>query len=383
MEFKTEVQSKLSLLDEADSSEKLQILKDIKNLIDTYEDNIKAETTTLSDSEIYNIFPIKDEDKHHWDFYAKQLSVLWTETELDYTSDIKDFNTMPERYRELFYDIFGFFAGADGLISENLIRFFRDCNKYIQQQFLIIQTFIEQQHALSYSFTITSLIPDAKRQKEIFEMINSLDCVKRKADYIKSYTLSYESKAMRWFRSAIGEGVFFVSLFAIIFYFRSKGIMNNLIKMNQLISADEFLHRNYACKQVVELGGISREDAVKLIEEAVNIEVDHCRYILRSPIDGVEADEHMGITITNLEKFVKLLGDQILQLCGFDTHFNEDIELSWMKDINHMQKSNFYERKDSYYSKVAYEEAVDWEKRAGLKRVSTVDSVQNPDEIDF
>src|SRR5205085_899138 len=94
---------------------------------------------------------------------------------------------------------------------------------------------------------IVSIVPDLESQNRVFSMIDTLPCVKAKGDYIEKYIYSDLSKGLRYVAAAVSEGIFFVTLFAIIFFFRGKNVLPNFIFMNEQISKDETLHRDYNC----------------------------------------------------------------------------------------------------------------------------------------
>ena len=67
--------------------------------------------------------------------------------------------------------------------------------------------------------------------KKMFEMCNNLPCIKNKGEWIKNYIDSSESKGLRYIACAVGEGVFFVSLFAVIFYLRKLNMFKKFYRI--------------------------------------------------------------------------------------------------------------------------------------------------------
>ena len=329
----------------------------------------------------YTMFPLKDEIS--WQFYCTQECSLWSAKELDFVKDRNEFETLPRRYKELFYDLFGFFAPGDGMVSKALLRFLNESQTYEEQMFFIIQLFDELVHAESYGMSIVSIIPDEATQNKVFGMIDTLPCIKAKGDYIEKYIYSDLSRGLRFVAAAVSEGVFFVTLFAIIFYFRSKGKMKNFIFMNEQISKDETIHRDYNCEKARQyLNPDEMEMAVKIVVEGVDVELENVKYLLREPIDSAEADAVAGVTVNNLGDYTKMLADQILVGIGLSPLYKTQIDMPFLKDIALNKKTNFYEGTVGSYKKFTLSSALDWKKRAGLTS-SQKNIVSRPQDVEF
>ena len=232
------------------NSDKLTV-EDIDTALDKLQESKSLQLTKSDqlDSVVYSMFPIKDQDA--WVFYCKQEAADWSAKELDFLPDIENYKKLRPRYKELFNKILGFFVPGDGLIAKNVgCRFLNECDTYEESLFYNIQLKIEATHAESYSSTAISCIPDQKEQQEVFGAVDNIEAVKIKADFMKKYIDSNLPKELRMLASACSEGIFFVALFAIIFYFRDKHVMKTFIFMNEQISKDETLHRDFYCNKI-------------------------------------------------------------------------------------------------------------------------------------
>jgi ribonucleoside-diphosphate reductase subunit M2 len=364
-------------------------LKGLNNMISSIEssgisppwDYLSLGTENKDYSQVYSMFPIVDELA--WEFYCMQESQMWSAKELNFLKDLNEFPTLPKRYQQLYEDLLAFFSPGDGLIVKQAIRYLKECTTFSQMAFLISQIFIELVHAEGYGMSITSVITDPNRQKYVFEMVDNLDCVKAKAKFIEKYENSNLSRGLRYIAGAASEGIFFVSLFVVIFYMRSKNIMQTFIFLNEQVSKDETLHRDYNSIQAKILGGFTYEEAVNVLKEALDIEMDHLKYILREPIDSKEADEISGLTLDNIRLFIEGLADQILILAGFQSYFKSNVDLPWMKGLALSRKSNFYEIKVGNYKKISVSEAMDWKSRSSVNNVPKINGVSDPLDVDF
>lgn len=289
-----------------------------------------------------------EKDPISWDFYNKQEACDWSAKEFKFIQDKKDYLEAPPRVKELLKGIFGFFLIGDGLISEDIIIFLKEAieeENWPKVFYLSMQLKIENTHAETYSKAALTIIPKEEHQQMI-EMCENLECVKNKGLWIKKYaTLSNESKALRNVACAVGEGVFFVSLFAIIFYIRKLNIFQDFIESNEQISKDESIHRDEKASEAKRsLKPEEHQQAIEIIKSGVEVEKQHASYLLSKPIISEQSDIDSGMTIENLEGYIETLADQICVLCGIPKIYNTTVELKWMEDINLSQKTNFYER---------------------------------------
>jgi ribonucleoside-diphosphate reductase subunit M2 len=343
------------------------------------------------DSTAYSLFPVPEEDQDDFDFYSSQETQDWSAKELDFAADKRNYPTLSPRYQELYKDLLGFFIPGDGLVSKSILRLLFETKRYSASAFLVMQLKIEMTHAEGYGQAVAAIIPDLKEQARVYKMIDDLPCVKAKGQFIKDLVDSNASAAERMLAAACSEGIFFVTLFAIIFYLRSKNVMETFIFLNQQVSADETLHRDYYCMKVRKLGTLTRDRALNIVKEAVDIEIEHMKYILRQPVDSEEQDGVLGLTVENLSNYARGLGDQVLVGAGEAPYYNVQIDLPWMTDMATVKRANFYERKVTGYRRMAKSDAVDWKTRIGgnlddstaIPQDADTLIVADPNSVDF
>lgn len=293
----------------------------------------------------YIFFPERDATSHQ--FYKRQEACDWSAEEFSFTKEREDYLKTTPSIQKLLKKIIGFFLIGDGLISEALVEYISDAVKeknWPKVFYLSMQLKVENTHAETYSKAGLTIIPEDEHQ-EIINMCEEKECLKKKAEWMKKYTVGQKNKAIEYLACAIGEGVFFVSQFAIIFYMRKLNLFKNFIESNEQISKDETLHRDQKCSEVEErLPELDIEEAQKMIREAVAIEKEFAKDLLETPIMGEQSDIDSGLTLENLETYIEMLADQICHLSGFPLVFKSEVTLNWMTDINLSQKTNFYER---------------------------------------
>ena len=288
-----------------------------------------------------------EKDPESWQFYKKQEACDWSAEEFDFTKEKQDYLQAPDSIKKLLKGIFGFFLIGDGLISEDMIKFLKEeieAENWPKVYYLSMQLKIENTHAETYSKAALTIIPE-EEHPEIVSMCKELPCIQMKGEWIKKHIDSQESKALRYVACAVGEGVFFVSLFAVIFYLRKLNLFKNFIESNEQISKDESIHRDEKAMEAKRsLKPEEHQRAIQIIKDGVEVEKEHAKYLLSHTIMGKQADEDAGLTISNLNTYIEMLADQVAMLSGLPIIYDVKAELPWMEDINLSQKTNFYER---------------------------------------
>merc|ERR1719394_1472102 len=182
--------------------------------------------------------------------YKKAEASFWTAEEVDLSKDILDWNgKLKEEERYFIKHVLAFFAASDGIVNENLVeKFMKEVQVTEARCFYGFQIAIENIHSEMYSLLIDTYIKDTKEREHLFNAIETLPCVKKKADWalrwINSDNASYSERVVAF--SAV-EGIFFSGSFAAIFWMKKRGLMPGLTFSNELISRDEGLHTDFAC----------------------------------------------------------------------------------------------------------------------------------------
>lgn len=329
----------------------------------------------------------EEKDPQAWRFYKQQVAQRWIPEEIHLSKDINEFNKLSGRYQLLIEDLVAFFAPGDGLVCEQVDQLKAETKDFSQRAFLGEQYSIEVVHAKAYKDIILTFF-DKETQRRIFASVDTLPCVQEKASFIVKYMENKELPlSLRYLAAAVSEGVFFVALFAVIFYIKEKKILNQFCFLNEQVSKDEKLHRDFdimMSRRGVRKGEFTREQALEVISEGIKIEMIHIRHILRMPIDTPETDELGGMTIEKMDRFIHTLADQIMVGIGFSPTFTykektslEDrrgklLEFSppWMKGLSMIKKPNFYEVLTGNYSMISQREKIvniNWEDLSSLK----------------
>lgn len=150
--------------------------------------------------------------------------------------------------RHFISHVLAFFASSDGIVLENLAeRFCRDVQIPEARCFYGFQIAMENIHSETYSLLIDTYIRDAQEKARLFEAMERIPCIEKKAKWALKWIESSASFAERLVAFAAVEGIFFSGSFCSIFWLKKRGLMPGLTFSNELISRDEGLHCDFAC----------------------------------------------------------------------------------------------------------------------------------------
>ena len=129
-------------------------------------------------------------------------------------------------------------------LNENLVeRFATEVQIPEARCFYGFQIAIENIHSEMYSLPINTYIRDKDEQTKLFNAIETLPCIKKKADWALRW-ISHESAsyAERIIAFASVEGIFFSGSFAAIFWLKKRGLIQDLpLAMNLFLGMKVFI----------------------------------------------------------------------------------------------------------------------------------------------
>ena len=208
--------------------------------------NAQVEPILKENPNRFVIFPIQHNDI--WAEYKKQEACFWTAEEIDLSQDLTDWNEkLNDDERHFIKHVLAFFAASDGIVNENLAENFVSEVQYPEAKFFYgFQIMMENIHSETYSLLIDTYIKDTKEKDFLLNAIETLDCVKKKAEWALRW-IDNGSFQERLIAFAAVEGIFFSGSFCSIFWLKKRGLMPGLSFSNELISRDEGMHCDFAC----------------------------------------------------------------------------------------------------------------------------------------
>lgn len=291
------------------------------------------------------VFPIEYHDI--WQMYKKAEASFWTAEEVDLSKDIQHWEALKPDERHFISHVLAFFAASDGIVNENLVeRFSQEVQVTEARCFYGFQIAMENIHSEMYSLLIDTYIKDPKEREYLFNAIETMPCVKKKADWALRWIGDKEATyGERVVAFAAVEGIFFSGSFASIFWLKKRGLMPGLTFSNELISRDEGLHCDFACLMFKHLVHKPAEQRVReIITNAVRIEQEFLTEAL--PVKLI------GMNCTLMKQYIEFVADRLMLELGFNKIFRVENPFDFMENISLEGKTNFFEKRVGEYQRM-------------------------------
>lgn len=290
------------------------------------------------------IFPIQHQDI--WRFYKLSQSNFWTAEEIDLQQDLHDWtHKLNDDERHFIKHVLAFFAASDGIVNENLAEHFLSEVQYTEAKFFYgFQIMMENIHSETYSLLIDTYIKDPKEKDFLFNAIDTLDCVKKKANWALRW-INQGNFQERLIAFAAVEGIFFSGSFCSIFWLKKRGLMPGLSFSNELISRDEGMHCDFACLLYNNhlVNRLPAETVRDIIMDAVAIEKEFVSDALPVKLIGMNAEL--------MCQYIEFVADRLLVALGLSKAYNSENPFQWMELISITGKTNFFEKRVGDYQK--------------------------------
>jgi ribonucleoside-diphosphate reductase subunit M2 len=183
----------------------------------------------------FTLLPIVHDDL--WKAYKNAQASIWTAEEMDLSDDYKDWVKLSKDEQHFLSHILAFFAGSDGIVLENLAsRFINDVDIPEARAFYAYQMANEMIHSETYGLLIECYIKDPEKKADLFNAIETIPCIAKKAAWAEKYISSDRPFGERLVAFAAVEGIFFSGSFCAIFWAKKRGILPGLCFSNELIS---------------------------------------------------------------------------------------------------------------------------------------------------
>lgn len=304
----------------------------------------QAEPILQENPNRFVLFPIQHDDI--WAEYKKGEACFWTAEEIDLSQDLTDWHEkLNDDERHFIKHVLAFFAASDGIVNENLAENFVAEVQYTEAKFFYgFQIMMENIHSETYSLLIDSYIKDKKEKDYLFNAIDTMDCVKKKAEWALRW-IDNGSFAERIIAFAAVEGIFFSGSFCSIFWLKKRGLMPGLSFSNELISRDEGMHCDFACLLYNDhiVNKLPKDTVRGIIANAVEIEKEFVTDALPVGLIGMNADL--------MCQYIEFVADRLLVALKHDKIFNVENPFPWMDLISLEGKTNFFEKRVGDYQK--------------------------------
>jgi ribonucleotide reductase beta subunit family protein with ferritin-like domain len=293
----------------------------------------------------YTLFPIKSSEEHLFKMYKQAVASFWTPEEIPFTKDTEHWERLTADEQHFIKQVLAFFAGSDGIVQENLAsRFQREVSSPVVKLFYSFQNAMEGIHSETYSLLIDTYVKDKEEQTHLFQAIDTIPCIGKKAQWALKWIESEENFAKRLVAFAAVEGIFFSGAFCAIYWLKKRGLMPGLTFSNELISRDEGLHTLFAVALYHTLKDkLSEADIKAIVTEAVTIEQEFITEALPCSLIGMNAKL--------MKQYIEFVADRLLVQLGCEKVYKVTNPFDFMELISLEGKTNFFEKKVSEYSR--------------------------------
>ncbi|EEP80123.1 ribonucleoside-diphosphate reductase small chain [Uncinocarpus reesii 1704] len=307
---------------------------------------LEAEEPLLQENpQRFVLFPLKYHEI--WQMYKKAEASFWTAEEIDLSKDLHDWNhRLNDDERYFISRVLAFFAASDGIVNENLVeRFSGEVQIPEARCFYGFQIMMENIHSETYSLLIDTYIKEPKQRTYLFEALDNIPCIRKKADWAIRWIQDKDSTfAQRLIAFAAVEGIFFSGSFASIFWLKKRGLMPGLTFSNELISRDEGLHTDFACLLFSHIRHRPTPAAVEaIITEAVEIEKEFLTDALPCAL--------LGMNSKLMCQYIEFVADRLLVALGNKKFYHATNPFDFMDNISLAGKTNFFEKRVGDYQK--------------------------------
>jgi ribonucleoside-diphosphate reductase beta chain len=296
-----------------------------------------------------------------WKYFLNANKNHWTPLDINMAQDVQDYHhKLSENERAVYENVLAYLTTADILAMRNIgLAVMEKMSAPELQIYQARQVYEEALHTWTYQHCIETIGLD---QGEIYNRYRVVPAIHEKIkianrrlnavlrpdidlgkrDDLEEFLLSYI------FFAAVFEGCWFFNGFSPIFALQRRGLMKGTAEQLQYIMRDEVMHCSFGIRTVKQL--MLEENIVpdaaavrRLWDEAEAAETDYAGYILREPILGYQADDH-------IEQFRYIANRRARQL-GFEEPFpGAQCVLSWLDEQSNIRKEkNFFETRVTEY----------------------------------
>ncbi|HED35130.1 MAG TPA: ribonucleotide-diphosphate reductase subunit beta [Gammaproteobacteria bacterium] len=296
-----------------------------------------------------------------WEFFLNANRNHWTPLDINMSKDVHDYQhrlTLEEKH--VYENVLSYLTTSDILAMRNIgLAVMEKMTAPELQIYQARQVFEEALHTWTYQHCIESIGLDQgeiyNRYRVVPEINQKIQLANRKLNSVlrpdidlkdphelENFIMSYT------FFAGIFEGCWFYNGFSPIYALQRRGLMTGTAEQLQYIMRDEVLHCAFGIRTVNQ---IILENNVKLDPEAVKemweeaeaAENIYASYILRDPILGYTAKDH-------IEQFRYIANRRAKQLKHEEPFPGAENKLGWLDEQANLRKEkNFFETRVTEY----------------------------------
>ncbi len=296
-----------------------------------------------------------------WEFFLNANRNHWTPLDINMSKDVHDYQhrlTLEEKH--IYENVLSYLTTSDILAMRNIgLAVMEKMTAPELQIYQARQVFEEALHTWTYQHCIESIgldqgeiynryrvVPEINQKIQLAnQRINSVlraDIDLTNRDELENFVISYT------FFAGVFEGCWFYNGFSPIFALQRRGLMTGTAEQLQYIMRDEVLHCAFGIRTVNQ---IILENNLKLDPKAIAemwleaeaAEAEYAHYIMRDPVLGYSAEEH-------IEQFRYIANRRAKQLKHEEPFPGAENKLGWLDEQANLRKEkNFFETRVTEY----------------------------------
>ncbi|MCF6325541.1 MAG: ribonucleotide-diphosphate reductase subunit beta [Gammaproteobacteria bacterium] len=349
-------------------SEDAVVEPSVQHIIDTFDDDelrkmppVRAEDKRVVNglADINQLAPFKY--PWAWKYFLNANKNHWTPLDINMTQDVQDYHyRLNDNERHVYENVLAYLTTSDIMAMRNVgLAVMEKMSAPELQIYQARQVYEEALHTWTYQHCIETIGIDQgeiyNRYRVVPEIYAKIKIASRRLnsvlrpdmdltnrDDLQAFLMSYI------FFAAVFEGCWFFNGFSPIFALQRRGLMKGTAEQLQYIMRDEVMHCGFGIRTVKQLMMEEniRPDAGALREmwdEAEAAETTYASYILREPMLGYDAEQH-------IEQFRFIANRRARQL-GFEEPFaGAECALPWLDEQSNIRKEkNFFETRVTEY----------------------------------
>jgi ribonucleoside-diphosphate reductase beta chain len=294
----------------------------------------------------YCSLPILHQDLR--DFYIELRDNRWTEDEVPYDEDLKDWAKLNDNTKHFLKHVLGFFASSDIIVLDNLALNMMESVPYLEaSHFYAEQLTNENAHSDTYARLIETLITDESEKQKLFNAIEEIPVVKKKAGWALKW-IENGDPVDKLIAFTIVEGLLFSGSFCAIYFMNNQQKLPALSMANRFIARDEQLHRDFAIhlynNYVLPEAKKSNETIKNIINEALAVESEFITEALPVSLIGMNSDL--------MKQYLRYVANDLYLLLTRDSVplYTDKNPFPFLESLALNNKTNFFERRVDVYN---------------------------------
>jgi len=296
-----------------------------------------------------------------WEYFLNANKNHWTPLDINMAQDVHDYqHTLTENEKHVYENVLAYLTTSDILAMRNIgLAVMEKMTAPELQIYQARQVYEEALHTWTYQHCIETIGLDQgeiyNRYRVVPEINAKIQLANRRLNSVMRNDIDLSDPAelnnfvMAYaFFAGIFEGCWFYNGFTPIFSLQRRGLMKGTSEQLQYIMRDEVMHASFGIRVVkqIMLENDVQLDPIAIREmwdEAEAVEIAYANYLLRNPILGYSADDH-------IEQFRFIANRRARQL-GFEEPFaGAENRTPWLDEQANMRKEkNFFETRVTEY----------------------------------